>query len=531
MAERNLKGDVNVEFAEASSRQGLDSGESVKTLFGKLRKWLSDLKPVAFSGSYGDLSNKPTIPTVNNGTLTIQKNGTTKVAFTANQAGDVTANIETGDAYGIDMYDDTLPINITARGDNLEDWVIYGNDEGVGQKTAQELPITQPITQNAGYVYNGSLVIDSNYLTILTTNTVSIALVDKNGTTVFNNDVKANVSTSISTPNGVVQCRIYSVNNITNGYITIVADNTTLTEYIPYGYELPIITHQYTENLYNKNTKISGYRIQWATGALISWQSGQMSDYIEINQSSYKCTIPVFILGYTENYTYCGALRDGAFVKESPSEFNESFTISDTNVKYIKLLNYAYPETAAYSFPDDMMLVEGNELPASFIPYEYVLSSTIYLGTSPLTEGQSLSKSQAATKDIFTFNGECIIDTSLSNKPRMEIIPTDSAINIINRLKELTQKALLKEEDNAGGYVVDLDKDCKLQRNANYIYLRNNSINLHTDSSNISLQCGTTGSPLRGVQITNTAVRMYFGLNTLTVDESGLWFNNTKIAE
>lgn len=96
---------------------------------------------------------------------------------------------------------------------------------------------------------------------------------------------------------------------------------------------------------------------------------------------------------------------------------------------------------------------------------------------------------------------------------------------------ELTQKALIKEDDNVGGYVVDLDKDCKLQRNANYIYLRNNSINIHTDSSNISLQCGTTGSPLRGVSITNTAVRMYFGLNTLTVDEDGLWFNDTKIAE
>ena len=62
MANRNINGDVNVEFTEATSRQGLDSGESVKTLFGKIRKWLSDLKAVAFSGSYNDLTNKPTIP-------------------------------------------------------------------------------------------------------------------------------------------------------------------------------------------------------------------------------------------------------------------------------------------------------------------------------------------------------------------------------------------------------------------------------------------------------------------------------------
>ena len=48
---------------------------------------------VATSGSYNDLSNKPTIPTVNNGTLTIQKNGTNVATFTANQSSNATANI------------------------------------------------------------------------------------------------------------------------------------------------------------------------------------------------------------------------------------------------------------------------------------------------------------------------------------------------------------------------------------------------------------------------------------------------------
>lgn len=44
------------------------------------------LATVATSGSYNDLTNKPTIPTVNNGTLTITVNGTTVGTFTANQA-------------------------------------------------------------------------------------------------------------------------------------------------------------------------------------------------------------------------------------------------------------------------------------------------------------------------------------------------------------------------------------------------------------------------------------------------------------
>ena len=30
--------------------------------FGKIMKWFADLKTVAFSGSYSDLSNQPTIP-------------------------------------------------------------------------------------------------------------------------------------------------------------------------------------------------------------------------------------------------------------------------------------------------------------------------------------------------------------------------------------------------------------------------------------------------------------------------------------
>lgn len=53
----------------------------------------SSLATVATSGSYNDLLNKPTIPTVNNATLTIQKNGTTVNTFTANASTDVTANI------------------------------------------------------------------------------------------------------------------------------------------------------------------------------------------------------------------------------------------------------------------------------------------------------------------------------------------------------------------------------------------------------------------------------------------------------
>lgn len=51
-------------FTKSSSRTNIASGEKLSTLFGKVMKWFADLKTVAFSGSYSDLSNKPIIPTI-----------------------------------------------------------------------------------------------------------------------------------------------------------------------------------------------------------------------------------------------------------------------------------------------------------------------------------------------------------------------------------------------------------------------------------------------------------------------------------
>lgn len=54
---------------------------------------VDDLATVATSGSYNDLSDKPTIPTVNNATLTIQQNGTDVGTFNANSSTDKSINI------------------------------------------------------------------------------------------------------------------------------------------------------------------------------------------------------------------------------------------------------------------------------------------------------------------------------------------------------------------------------------------------------------------------------------------------------
>lgn len=74
-------------FLEAETRENIVSGEKLSTIFGKIKKWFSDLKIVAFTGSYNDLTNKPDIPTVGNGTITITQNGENKGSFSMNQNG------------------------------------------------------------------------------------------------------------------------------------------------------------------------------------------------------------------------------------------------------------------------------------------------------------------------------------------------------------------------------------------------------------------------------------------------------------
>ena len=49
-------------FTAASTRNNIASGEKLSVIFGKIQKFFNDLKSVAYSGSYNDLTNKPTIP-------------------------------------------------------------------------------------------------------------------------------------------------------------------------------------------------------------------------------------------------------------------------------------------------------------------------------------------------------------------------------------------------------------------------------------------------------------------------------------
>ena len=95
-----LTPDTSIDSSEKGAANGvasLDSNTKVPVAqipdLSSTYATINSLATVATSGSYNDLTNKPTIPTVNNATLTIQKNGTNVATFTANSSTNTTANI------------------------------------------------------------------------------------------------------------------------------------------------------------------------------------------------------------------------------------------------------------------------------------------------------------------------------------------------------------------------------------------------------------------------------------------------------
>lgn len=116
-----------------------------------------------FSGNYNDLTNKPTIPTVNNATLTIQKEGTSVGTFTANASSNKTINIVETDpvfaasaAHGITSTDITNWNNKSTFSGNYND---LSNKPSIPTKTSD-------LTNDSDFVSDNTYVhTDNNYTT------------------------------------------------------------------------------------------------------------------------------------------------------------------------------------------------------------------------------------------------------------------------------------------------------------------------------------------------------------------------------
>lgn len=119
----NTDGDgsnVTVAFEASAKREAPTSGEKLSVLLGKVLKFFSDLKTVAFSGSYKDLSDKPTIPSAaaDVGAIPATEKGTAGGVAELDSGGKVPANQLP--SYVDDVVDAYIRTGATAFG---ADWL------------------------------------------------------------------------------------------------------------------------------------------------------------------------------------------------------------------------------------------------------------------------------------------------------------------------------------------------------------------------------------------------------------------------
>lgn len=135
--------DTTVSFTQAAARTNIATGEKASTLFGKVAKWFADLKTVAFTGAYSDLTGAPS-----------------KVSQFTNDSGYQTAD-QVESAITAKGYQTSAQVDsaIIAKGYQTAAQVEAAVKAGVtgvyvpkGSSTFASLP--SPAAANVGHVYN-----------------------------------------------------------------------------------------------------------------------------------------------------------------------------------------------------------------------------------------------------------------------------------------------------------------------------------------------------------------------------------------
>ncbi len=196
---------------------------------------ISGLSAVATTGSYDDLEDKPSIPTVNNATLTIQKNGTNVATFTANSASAATANItvptKTSELTNDSNFATTTQVNArvaTAQGtDNANDVMVVNASGNV----APALITNANISSSAAIAQSKiSGLTDALAGKLSTTGTAARATADASGNNIANTYATKSQITALDSTSSGTGAVVTAVSQ-TDGKVSVTKGNVQ----IPFG--------------------------------------------------------------------------------------------------------------------------------------------------------------------------------------------------------------------------------------------------------------------------------------------------------
>lgn len=323
----------------------------------------------------------------------------------------------------------TLPLTFTTKtAGAASDWSISGNDE-VGKNLFEEAytDITGTVKYKPLYVGNGEFTLSTTAGRTVTDTTVLFLLAGNvsSGASTNQNGVANDQSRTVTAVDGYVTIgyRGYTYISPVNEH-TMLNAGSTVEPYEPYQ----VGVGQRTKNLFDFNDlEAGGYDQQ--TGQKISndsiWRIANpiaVSASTIYNISNVNGNIRIF--EYAENGDYIGT---------------KLITTTVTTTATTAYVNF---HAAIAYWNENTMFVEGNAAPTTFVPYGYEIPlnvnntpQTFYIGDSPLTAGQSISKTSTGV-DIAAIVGSNTITTDLYNKPEMSIEGVDY-VGVGERTKNL----------------------------------------------------------------------------------------------
>lgn len=184
------------------------------------------LADVATSGDFNDLINQPTIPTVGNGTITINQGGTQKGTFTLNQSGNATINLDAGGGTPSNMVTTDTVQDITAKKTFIGDkainfkqattadklgFTLFSNTNSelaafefrpstIGSSALFNLNLSKTSANYVGFRYHGTNAINVACPKVATAGNYYIPINFTDGTNTVNADNKGSVNISSLLP-------------------------------------------------------------------------------------------------------------------------------------------------------------------------------------------------------------------------------------------------------------------------------------------------------------------------------------------
>ena len=346
------------------------------------------------------------------------------------------------------------PLIYTAKkADFLTDYRIYGqtvDGESVGDRTANlfdgeflqgywayadgmrdSMPVTWittsklPCKPNTDYSFKSSYI--GRYF--------GFVWFDSNGEYIsssYVSDTSSNMYVNFSSLSPVDAA--YLIINIKSHYNTSTGDNFTITPsdvtdlmlnegstalpYEPYGYKVPMTVEG--KNLFDYDTIMHGYRIQWSTGAYYADKTAIMSDFISVSENStYATDTNLYWVCYDTNKQYIGAWNGSDIVKAGVDAINSMTAISPC--KFIRILSFGSKVTPISS--TTMLNCGSTALP--YEPYHAPITTSIYLPEQIRKVGDEAEYIEYGTQKMYRIGADDLDVT-------LPVLPTVTGTNVLS---------------------------------------------------------------------------------------------------